>query len=62
MATIGKKIKALRERYGESQVDLGRIVSVSDKAVSAWENGKKRPRMNTFRSSLDITTLLFPCL
>lgn len=45
MATIGKKIKVLRERCGESQLDIGKIVGVSDKAVSSWENDKKLPRM-----------------
>lgn len=31
-----------------TQVDLARILDVSDKAVSKWENGQAFPRIDTF--------------
>lgn len=42
---VGRKIKQLRESRGETQADLARLLGVSDKAVSAWENEHKQPRM-----------------
>ena len=43
--SIQKNIKALREKHNMSQQDFGKIAGVSDKAVSAWENGIRTPRM-----------------
>ena len=43
--SIQKNIKALREKHNMSQQDFGKIAGVSDKAVSAWENGTRTPRM-----------------
>lgn len=45
--SIGEKIKKLRLQNGLSQADLGKIVDVTDKAVSTWENDIKIPRMET---------------
>ena len=45
--SFGNFISALRERRGLSQYQLGALVGVSDKAVSKWENGVSKPRMNT---------------
>ena len=42
---IGDNIRYLRTTHGLSQVELGRIAGVSDKAVSSWESGLKIPRM-----------------
>lgn len=42
---IGDTIRYLREFHGLSQVELGEIAGVSDKAVSTWENNNKHPRM-----------------
>ena len=44
---FGNLITRLREQKGYSQFQLGRLVGVSDKAVSKWENGKAVPRMAT---------------
>lgn len=44
---IGKNIKSLRESRGLTQAQLGDAVGVSEKAVSAWETGKREPRMGT---------------
>ena len=43
--SIGNNIKALRKEYKLSQKELAVIAGVTDKAVSAWETGKKDPRM-----------------
>lgn len=45
--TFGNYICALREAQGYSQFQLGALVGVSDKAVSKWENGYAKPRMQT---------------
>lgn len=45
--SFGNLISALRIRSGLSQYQLGALVGVSDKAVSKWENGASKPRMNT---------------
>ena len=44
---IGDNIKKLRVENQLTQVDFAKIAGVSDKAVSAWENGTKIPRMGT---------------
>ncbi len=47
--SFGNFISALRERSGLSQYQLGVLVGVSDKAVSKWENGASKPRINTIK-------------
>lgn len=42
---IGDNIKRLRLAHGLSQIELGQIAGVTDKAVSTWETGEKIPRM-----------------
>lgn len=42
---ISRNIKALREHHNLSQSDLAKLLDVSDKAVSTWENGRREPRM-----------------
>ena len=51
--SIGKQIKFLRESAGLNQVNLGKIIGVSDKAVSAWETDKKVPRMGKLQAIAD---------
>ena len=43
--SIKNNIKMLREKHNMSQQEFGKIAGVSDKAVSAWETGKRIPRM-----------------
>lgn len=43
--SIGDNIKRLRTSNNLSQIELGKIAGVTDKAVSTWENGEKIPRM-----------------
>ena len=50
---IGMNIKDLREKAGLSQGELARILNVSDKTVSAWENGTRTPRMGAIQKLAD---------
>lgn len=43
--SIGKNIKRLREERGWYQDELAKRLDVTQKAVSAWENGVAQPRM-----------------
>lgn len=43
--SIGRNIRYLRERSQMSQADVAKLLGVTDKAVSTWENDKKIPRM-----------------
>lgn len=43
--SIADNIKRLRLAANLSQVELGKIAGVTDKAVSTWESGQKIPRM-----------------
>ena len=51
--SIGDNIKALRERYGLTQQQLGGIAGVSDKAVSTWESNVNVPRMGAIQKIAD---------
>lgn len=42
---IGKQIKALRLRYGMSQLDLATKLGVSDSIISGYERGTRKPSM-----------------
>ena len=46
---IGENIKNLRIDNNLTQVELGQIAGVSDKAVSTWEAGLKEPRMGAIK-------------
>ncbi len=41
---FGEHLRRLRETKGLSQFQLGKLVGVSDKAVSKWENGYAKPK------------------
>ena len=47
--SFGNFICALRERCGLSQYQLGALDGVLDKAVSKWENGASKPRIDIIR-------------
>ena len=44
---FAENIKYLRESHGMKQPDIAKIAGVSFQAVSAWERGKKSPRMDS---------------
>lgn len=41
---FGQYLRHLRISKGLSQFQLGKLVGVSDKAVSKWENGISKPK------------------
>ncbi|MBQ3528625.1 MAG: helix-turn-helix domain-containing protein [Clostridia bacterium] len=45
---FGNYVCKLREEHNMTQADLAKILDVSDKAVSKWENGQAFPRIDTF--------------
>ncbi len=45
--SIGSNIKMLREQRNMTQLSIARAVVCSIQSVSAWETGKKTPRMGT---------------
>lgn len=50
MNSISQKIKLLRAEKGISQKELAKILGISDKAVSKWENGLSNPSLeNIFK-------------
>ena len=51
---FGNLITALRMERGFSQFQLGKLLGVSDKAVSKWENGNAKPRLATCQRLADI--------
>lgn len=52
--SFGNFISALRERRGLSQYQLGALVGLTDKAVSKWENGASKPRIDTMRKLSEV--------
>ena len=51
--SIGSNIKQLRESHGLTQIQLGQIAGVTDKAVSTWESDTKIPRMGAIQKIAD---------
>ena len=51
--SIGDNIKKLRESHKLTQEEFGKIVGVTDKAVSSWETGAKAPRMGVIQKISD---------
>ena len=47
MATLGQRIKKLREGKGLSQGELGKLVNVGNTTISQWENDKRTPDLAT---------------
>lgn len=50
---IAANIKYLRKAFNLSQKDLGLIADVTDKAVWAWEQGIREPRMGALQRLAD---------
>lgn len=47
--SFGNYIYEKRKLYGDSQIELGRKLGVTGKAVSKWENGKAKPHLQIIR-------------
>ena len=52
--SIGKTIAELRKAKGLTQVELAKMINVSDKAVSKWESGKGYPEIEMFPALSDV--------
>lgn len=50
---FGNFIYQLRTQKGITQDDLGRIIGVSNKAISKWENGAAKPRLEIIKKLAD---------
>ncbi|MBR6030155.1 MAG: AAA family ATPase [Clostridia bacterium] len=44
--TFGNRLSELRKKSGLSQAELGKLLHVTNKAVSKWENGKAKPALD----------------
>lgn len=47
--TIGEKIKALRQKKGLTQKQLGDLCGMADSAIRRYENGRANPKLQTLR-------------
>lgn len=45
MASIGKRIKELRDERGLTQTELADLLGVSQKTISSWEVDRTEPKM-----------------
>lgn len=52
--SFGNLISELRMNCELSQYQLGTLVGVSDKAVSKWENGASKPRINMIKKLSEV--------
>ena len=52
--TIGELITERRKKKGLSQFQLGKLIGVTDKAVSKWENNEAMPRLEHYVKLADI--------
>lgn len=50
--TFGKRLRKSRKEKGFTQIELAKILKVSNSSISDWENDKNKP---------DITTVEFIC-
>ena len=51
--SIGSNIRKIRERFGLTQEEFGKIADVSSMAVSQWENDRAVPRMGAIQAIAD---------
>jgi len=47
---LGLNIKILRKAHGETQQELGRVISVEDNTISMYESGKRQPDLQTLQA------------
>lgn len=55
---IGKYLSKKRKEKGLTQVEMAKIIGVTDRAISNWENGRRIPDVSLFNNiceALDIT-------
>ena len=59
MVNIGKKIKELRLEMGLSQMQLGKLVGVSQKAIDYWERAVNEPKASYIVSLVKVFDVTF---
>lgn len=47
------RIRELRKEFGMKQIDLADMLNVSQATLSAWENGKNKPDIDTLQKMAD---------
>lgn len=47
---ISQKILRLRIEKGMTQAEIAKIAGVSDKSISAWESGRREPKIKAIQS------------
>ena len=57
--SIGERIKELRLERGLSQLKLGKLIGVSQKAVDYWERGVNEPKASYVISLVKTFELTF---
>jgi transcriptional regulator with XRE-family HTH domain len=43
--TIGEKLRALRQHYAYTQLEVAQSLEITDALVSYWESNKRRPQL-----------------
>lgn len=43
--SIGSKLRSVREEHGYSQTDLAKLMKISQKTISSWENDRTHPKV-----------------
>lgn len=59
MAKIGERIKELRLENGFTQMQLGKLIGVSQKAVDYWERSVNEPKATYIISLVHIFNISF---
>ena len=54
---FGECIFNLRTKEGLSQAQLAKKLGVSDKAISKWENGKAKPRVEMLKKLSNVLNI-----
>ena len=53
MKEVGKRLKALREGIGISQMEMANAIGSSQSSVNRYENGQSTPPVELFRRYAD---------
>jgi len=59
MVNIGQKIKELRLEKGLSQMQLGKLIGVSQKAVDYWERSVNEPKASYIMALVRVFEISF---
>ncbi len=54
---VGERIRLVRKAHGLSQSELARKIGFSVTALSGWENGRTRPRIDAAEKIIDVFDL-----